>query len=75
MATANERVGAQSASGVVVQGNIAARIDRLPLTRVQYLLAGITQVYWGLLIDTDGIVGLRVNHQLNLHVSALDVVK
>ncbi len=23
-------------------------------------------------IDTDGIVGLRVNHQLNLHVSALD---
>ena len=26
-------------------------------------------------IDTDGIVGLRVNHQLNLHVSALDVVK
>ena len=26
-------------------------------------------------IDTDGIVGLRVNHQLNLHVSALDIVK
>jgi hypothetical protein len=25
-------------------------------------------------IDTDGIVGLRVNHHLNLHVSALDVV-
>jgi hypothetical protein len=26
-------------------------------------------------IDTDGIVGLRVNHQLNIHVSSLDVVK
>ncbi|AMY10542.1 hypothetical protein LuPra_03778 [Luteitalea pratensis] len=26
-------------------------------------------------VDTDGIVGLRVNHQLNLHVSALDIVK
>ena len=26
-------------------------------------------------IDTDGIVGLRVNHQLNLHVSALEIVK
>ncbi|HEY3687852.1 MAG TPA: MFS transporter [Streptosporangiaceae bacterium] len=38
-------------------GHIAARIDRLPLTRVQYLLAAITQVYWGMLIDTDGLVG------------------
>jgi hypothetical protein len=26
-------------------------------------------------IDTDGIVGLRVNHQLNIHVSSLDVMK
>lgn len=26
-------------------------------------------------IDTDGIVGLRVNHQLNIHVSSLDVVQ
>jgi hypothetical protein len=25
-------------------------------------------------IDTDGIVGLRVNHQLNLHVSSLEIV-
>ena len=40
-----------------LRGHIAARIDRLPLTRVQYLLAAITQVYWGMLIDTDGIVG------------------
>ena len=26
-------------------------------------------------IDTNGLVGLRVNHQLNLHVSALDIVR
>lgn len=26
-------------------------------------------------IDTEGIVGLRVNHQLNIHVTSLDVVK
>jgi hypothetical protein len=26
-------------------------------------------------IDAEGVVGLRVNHHLNLHVSALDVVK
>ena len=26
-------------------------------------------------IETDGIVGLRVNHELNLHVSALEIVK
>lgn len=42
--------------GRVVQGNIAARIDRLPLTRVQYTLAAITQLFWGIIIDTDGIV-------------------
>ena len=26
-------------------------------------------------IDTDGVVGLRVNHQLNIHVTALDIVR
>ena len=26
-------------------------------------------------IDTDGIVGLRVNHQLNIHVTSLDIVR
>lgn len=56
MTTSDRPIDAAITTGVVVQGNIAARIDRLPLTRVQYLLAGITQVYWGLLIDTDGIV-------------------
>jgi hypothetical protein len=26
-------------------------------------------------IDTDGIVGLRVNHQLNIHVSSLEILR
>jgi putative MFS transporter len=43
------------ASGAKV-GEIAARIDRLPLTRLQYRLAAITQVYWGGLIATDAVV-------------------
>lgn len=35
---------------------IAARIDRLPLTRVQWELAILTQIAWGLIVlDTDGI--------------------
>lgn len=42
-------------SGAIV-GEIAARIDRLPLTRVQYRLAAITQIYWGGLIATDAVV-------------------
>jgi MFS family permease len=37
-------------------GEIAARIDRLPLTRLQYRLAAITQIYWGGLIATDAVV-------------------
>ena len=37
-------------------GHIAARIDRLPITRLQYGLAGITQIYWGGLIATDAVV-------------------
>lgn len=36
-------------------GAIAARIDRLPLTRLQYRLAIITQIAWGLVLATDGI--------------------
>ena len=41
-----------------VPGRIAARIDRLPLTPVQWELALLTQVAWGLIIvDTDGIAG------------------
>lgn len=40
------------ASGV---GRIAARIDRLPLTWVQWRLALITQIFWGVIIAADGI--------------------
>ncbi len=43
---------------IPVPGRIAARIDRLPLTPVQWELAILTQVAWGLIIvDTDGIAG------------------
>jgi MFS family permease len=40
----------------VITGNIAARIDRLPLCRTQYLLAAITQLFWGVIIANDGLV-------------------
>jgi putative MFS transporter len=37
-------------------GHIAARIDRLPLTRVQWQLAILVEITWGFIIfDTDGI--------------------
>ncbi len=36
-------------------GRIAARLDRLPLTWVQWRLALITQVFWGVIIAADGI--------------------
>ena len=39
-----------------VVGDIAARIDRLPLTRTQYTYAGITQWFWGIMIAADGMV-------------------
>jgi MFS family permease len=39
-----------------VAGNIAARIDRLPLTRTQYGYAAITQWFWGIMIAADGLV-------------------
>lgn len=38
------------------EGHIAARIDRLPLTRVQWELALLVEVTWGFIIfDTDGV--------------------
>jgi MFS family permease len=40
----------------VASGHIAARIDRIPICRIQYGLAGITQIYWGGLIATDAVV-------------------
>jgi len=37
-------------------GHIAARIDRLPLTRVQWSLAILVEITWGfIIVDTDGI--------------------
>jgi MFS family permease len=39
-----------------IRGHIAARIDRLPLTRVQWQLAILVEITWGFIIfDTDGI--------------------
>ena len=48
---------AESALGdTTVHGHIAARIDRLPLTRVQWHLAILVEITWGfIIVDTDGI--------------------
>src|ERR1700746_3126936 len=41
---------------IMYDGVMAARIDRLPLTRVQWQLAILVEVTWGFIIfDTDGI--------------------
>jgi MFS family permease len=46
----------ESARPDAIRGHIAARIDRLPLTRVQWQLAILVEVTWGFIIfDTDGI--------------------
>ena len=44
-----------SAARISGTGRIAARIDRLPLTWVQWRLALITQIFWGVIIAADGI--------------------
>lgn len=65
-----------SATGMpraTIHGHIAARIDRLPLTRVQWQLAILVEITWGFIIfDTDGI-GARLypfvwrpNHIINV---------
>lgn len=36
-------------------GRIAARLDRLPLTWVQWRLALMSQLFWGVIIAADGI--------------------
>lgn len=47
---------AASAGDPPVHGHIAARIDRLPLTRVPWQLALLLEITWGFIIfDTDGI--------------------
>src|SRR5580658_426497 len=56
-----------------IHGQIAARIDRLPLTGVQWRLAILVEITWGFIIfDTDGI-GARLypfvwrpNHIINV---------
>lgn len=54
----SSQVGVATAPVEAIPGRIAARIDRLPLTRVQWELAILTQIAWGLIIvDTDGIAG------------------
>ncbi len=48
-----ETVTGQNAA---IHGHVAARIDRLPLTRVQWQLAIMVEITWGFIIfDTDGI--------------------
>ena len=43
-------------TAVSIQGDIAARIDRLPMTRVQWNLFILVEITWGFIIfDTDGI--------------------
>jgi putative MFS transporter len=48
---------AEAASGdATIHGHIAARIDRLPLTWVQWQLAILVEITWGfIIVDTDGI--------------------
>jgi MFS family permease len=56
-ASAEMRMAPQ-ASGRTISGHIAARIDRLPLTRVQWQIALLVELAWGVIIvDTDGIGG------------------
>lgn len=47
--------GHSEASAARETGHIAARLDRLPLTWVQWRLALITQIFWGVIIAADGI--------------------
>ncbi|HEY1930971.1 MAG TPA: MFS transporter [Acetobacteraceae bacterium] len=56
MAQAAYGAAPNNGAGQTIHGHIAARIDRLPLTRVQWQLALLIEVTWGFIIfDTDGI--------------------
>lgn len=49
---------AAPAQPLSIPGRIAARVDRLPLTRVQWEIAILVQLTWGfIIVDTDGIAG------------------
>ncbi|HET6605372.1 MAG TPA: MFS transporter [Rhodopila sp.] len=52
---ANESGAGIAAPPTASLGRIAARLDRLPLTWVQWRLALITQIFWGVIIAADGI--------------------
>jgi MFS family permease len=55
MAAITASEGDTAAQGTI-RGHIAARIDRLPLTGVQWHLAILVEITWGFIIfDTDGI--------------------
>ena len=57
-------------NGTTIQGSIAARVDRLPLTRVQWHLAILVEITWGfIIVDTDGIGARRQrgNHSVEKH--------
>ena len=43
------------AANVAAAGRIAARMDRLPLTWMQWRLALISQIFWGVIIAADGV--------------------
>ncbi|HVY14746.1 MAG TPA: MFS transporter [Rhodopila sp.] len=47
--------GVDPASSISAVGRAAARLDRLPLTWMQWRLALITQIFWGVIIAADGI--------------------
>ncbi len=54
-ASANVMDAAAAARGAI-GGQVAARVDRLPLTPVQWRLAILVEVTWGFIVfDTDGI--------------------
>src|SRR5580692_4884205 len=58
-----------------IHGQIAARIDRLPLTRVQWQLAILVEITWGFIIfDTDGI-GARLYPFVWRPAHIIDVVQ
>jgi MFS family permease len=71
-------MSAETMSRTTIHGHIAARIDRLPLTRVQWHLAILVEVTWGFIIfDTDGI-GARLypfvwrpNHIIDIYQYAV----
>jgi putative MFS transporter len=56
MAIADQTALRGTGSGAGGGRQIAARVDRLPLTRVQWELAILVEVTWGfIIVDTDGI--------------------